>query len=285
MKRWRPFDVLMKIGPILSGHSEGVWNTRSKFGSWNTDGCWPLPKKTFGKSTNQFYLPGFWKKYLSFVEFVASSKLLGSQIRRYHPLLWSQYQPFKKYVQPSDNRLCWFIATNQVPNDLHGPLSRYAKLRVAHAPGMPGTFSPPPRVSDPDMHHGTCMTHVPWCMPGSKTSGFLWSRWCGKRSRHSRCMRNPQFCVSGKRPMLIMMCISWMCADAIPPRNISGKVTEAPINSLAPRRSGCHFKTAIFNLVLLIGIFTSSKDYPLRWMPWDLTDDKSTLVQVMAWCC
>ena len=23
-------------------------------------------------------------------------------------------------------------------------------------------FSPPPRVSDPDMHHGTCVTHVPW---------------------------------------------------------------------------------------------------------------------------
>ena len=26
-------------------------------------------------------------------------------------------------------------------------------------------------------------------------------RWRGKRSRHSRRMRNPQFCVSGKRPM------------------------------------------------------------------------------------
>ena len=84
---------------------------------------------------------------------------------------------------------------------LHGPLTRYVKLRVAHAPGMPGTFSPPPRVSDADMHHGTCVAHVPWCMSGSLTSGFLWSRWRGKRSRHSRRMRNPQFCVSGKRPM------------------------------------------------------------------------------------
>ena len=46
---------------------------------------------------------------------------------------------------------------------------------------MPGTFSPPPRVGDPDMHHGTCVTHVPWCMPGSITSSFLWSRWRGKR--------------------------------------------------------------------------------------------------------
>ena len=45
---------------------------------------------------------------------------------------------------------------------------------------MAGTFSPPQRVSDPDMHHGTCVTHVPWCMPGSLTSGFLWSRCRGK---------------------------------------------------------------------------------------------------------
>ena len=45
------------------------------------------------------------------------------------------------------------------------PLARFVKLLVAHAPGMPWTFPPPPRVSDPDMHHGTCVTHVPWCMP------------------------------------------------------------------------------------------------------------------------
>ena len=29
----------------------------------------------------------------------------------------------------------------------HGPLARYVKLRAAYAPGMPGTFSPPPRDS------------------------------------------------------------------------------------------------------------------------------------------
>ena len=73
---------------------------------------------------------------------------------------------------------------------INGPLVRYVKLRVAHAPGMLGTFSPPPRVRDPDVHYGTCVTHVPRCMPGSLTSGFLWSRW-----------RNQQFCVTGKRPI------------------------------------------------------------------------------------
>ena len=88
---------------------------------------------------------------------------------------------------------------------IHEPLARYVKLWVAHTPGMPGTFSPPPRFSDPDMPHGTCVTHVPWCMPGSLTSGFLWSRWRGKRSRYSWRMRNPQFCLSGKRPIVSLM--------------------------------------------------------------------------------
>ena len=54
------------------------------------------------------------------------------------------------------------------------------KIAGAHALGMPGKFSPPPRASDPGMHHGTCVTHVPWCMPGSLTNDFLWSRRRGK---------------------------------------------------------------------------------------------------------
>ena len=56
--------------------------------------------------------------------------------------------------------------------------------------GNVGNVSSPARVSDPDMHHGTCVTHVPWCMSGSQTSGFLWRRWRGKRSRR---LRNLQF--------------------------------------------------------------------------------------------
>ena len=83
----------------------------------------------------------------------------------------------------------------------HGHRACYVKLRIAHAPGMPGTFFPPPWVSDPDMHHGTCVTHVSRCMPGSLTNGFFWSRWRGKRSRHSRRMSNPHIYVYGKRPM------------------------------------------------------------------------------------
>ena len=94
-----------------------------------------------------------------------------------------------------------FTKGQQRRKRFHGPLTRYVKLQVAHAPGMPGTFPRTSRVSDPDMHHCTCVMHVPCCMPGSLTSGVLWSRCRGKRSRHSRRMRNPQFYVSGKRPM------------------------------------------------------------------------------------
>ena len=86
-------------------------------------------------------------------------------------------------------------------NLVYEPLARYVKVRIAHALGMPGPFSPPSRFCDPDMHHVTYVTHVPWCMPGSLFSGFLWSQWQGKRSRHSRRMHNPRFCVSAKRPM------------------------------------------------------------------------------------
>ena len=54
-----------------------------------------------------------------------------------------------------------------------------------------------PLVNDPGMHHGTCVTpavmHIGIANPNP--------RWRVKRSRHSRRMRNPQFCVSDKRPM------------------------------------------------------------------------------------
>ena len=94
------------------------------------------------------------------------------------------------WTDEGDNAKPWCMQVNG-SHFSHGPLARYLKLRVAHAPEMPGTFSPPSRVSDPDMHHGTCVTHVPWCMPGSLNSGFLCSRWRGKCPQHSRRMLNP----------------------------------------------------------------------------------------------
>ena len=86
------------------------------------------------------------------------------------------------------NRL--FISSHPLPNmwllDHAGiKVSPWASCQIrkiagAYARGMPGTFSPSPQVSDPDMHHGTWVTHVPWYIPGSLTSGFLWKRRRGK---------------------------------------------------------------------------------------------------------
>ena len=81
----------------------------------------------------------------------------------------------------------------------HGPLTRYAKLRDVHAPGMPGTFSRQAWISDPDIHQGTC---IKACMLGSLTNGSLWNWWRGKRFRYSGRMRNSQIYVSGKRPII-----------------------------------------------------------------------------------
>ena len=116
---------------------------------------------------------------------------------------WSSRLSTKKFNESISwmmSSLSWYFPIYlHIPS--HGSLARYVKLRVAHAPEMVGTFSPPPRVCDPDMHHGTCVTHMSWCMPGLLTSGFLWSRRRGKRSRHSRRMHNVQVHVSCKRPM------------------------------------------------------------------------------------
>ena len=80
------------------------------------------------------------------------------------------------------------------------PLKNDGNYQRSREPGIHWSYSPP-WVSDHDMRHGTCVTHVSWCMPGSLTSGFLWSRWRRKRSRHFWRIGNPQFYVSGKRPM------------------------------------------------------------------------------------
>ena len=56
------------------------------------------------------------------------------------------------------------------------------------------------------------------------------------------------------------------------------------VNSLAPGRFQLNFRLVIFKLTFVNGGWGISYGIALRWMPLDLTDDKSTLVQVMAWC-
>ena len=69
----------------------------------------------------------------------------------------------------------WYTRISRYLVPQYGTLTRYLILRVAHASGMPGTFSPPPWVSNPDMHH---LVRGPWL-----GTSFYWYRsgvfhWC-----------------------------------------------------------------------------------------------------------
>ena len=59
------------------------------------------------------------------------------------------------------------------------------------------------------------------------------------------------------------------------------------VTLLGPEGCGNNFRCEIFKLSLWIDIFNTSCKIGLRWVPQDSiddTDDKSTLVQVRAWC-
>ena len=79
----------------------------------------------------------------------------------------------KKYDSANLNSILWTlgIALN--------PWASYQIRKIAGCActGNAGNVFPrrlfqrKPLVSDPGMHHGTCVTHVPWCMSGSLTYG------------------------------------------------------------------------------------------------------------------
>ena len=62
------------------------------------------------------------------------------------------------------------------------------------------------------------------------------------------------------------------------------KHNQCLINSLAAGRCGNNFKSIIFKLIFQIDILNNSYRIALRRMPQNPFDDKSVLVQVMAWC-
>ena len=55
-------------------------------------------------------------------------------------------------------------------------------------------------------------------------------------------------------------------------------------NSLVPGKFEWNFRYLILQIISVVDGWGISFELALRWMSLDLTDDKSTLVQVMAWC-
>ena len=61
-------------------------------------------------------------------------------------------------------------------------------------------------------------------------------------------------------------------------------VSYGRLNSLAPGKFEWNFRHVSFKQILVIDDWGISCEIALTWKPQDLTDGKSTLVQVMAWC-
>ena len=71
-------------------------------------------------------------------------------------------------------------------------------------------------------------------------------------------------------------------AKVIDHPNLVWKYLSA-FKSVSTGRSGFDVKIKIFNIHLLTGIYRSTCDNALRWMPHDLTNSKSILVQMITW--
>ena len=81
---------------------------------------------------------------------------------------------------------------------------------------------------------------------------------------------------------------SWSSADRQCSSNIwviNNLTTAVFFNSLAPGKFEWNFRHVIFKQSLVIDGWCISCEIALLWMSMDFTDDQSTLVQVMAWCC
>ena len=130
-------------------------------------------------------------------------------------------------------------------------------------------FQRKPLVSDPGMHHGTCISHVPWCMSGSNPL------WRGKR--HPWRMRNPQFYVSGKRPIVPSG------ARTSP----GGWPNSGPIRNRHLKQEGAFIvlarKRHSVDKSIHCGVVTPYGDIDRgqHWLRWWLVDDKKPLPEAM----
>ena len=102
-------------------------------------------------------------------------------ICNWHIFSWSIPWQFKHFFNGhliNTSMICSSISlvfTWRVSNDQPWASYQIRKIAGCACAGNAGNVSPrrqfqrKPLVSDPGMHHGTCVTHVPWCMSGSLT--------------------------------------------------------------------------------------------------------------------
>ena len=97
---------------------------------------------------------------------------------------------YRPMASPGNNAPMHDTHTHQWP--CNGPLTRYVKLRLreAHAPGMPGTFFPPPNLKETVSYRSRYASRHVRDARAVMHVGFANPRRRAKRSRHSRRMCN-----------------------------------------------------------------------------------------------
>ena len=125
---------------------------------------------------------------------------------------------------------------------------------------------PPSRVSDPDIHHGTCVTRVPCCIPGSLTRFFLWNWGRGKRSNiPGACVtRNFTYLANGPCDQNLRILFSTHTIYTVTPKSsgiLQGFIRSALVscNGTEPesklKQSICVWSTVWLNAIFLFNIY------------------------------
>ena len=105
----------------------------------------------------------------------------GSQLHEHYFFYRWSIINIKWVMSPGEYCCDYYPGTLSSSSTGNGPLTRYVQLRVAHAPGMLGTFSPPP-TSRAVMHVGS-LNHnggenVPGIPGACATRGFTYLARC-----------------------------------------------------------------------------------------------------------
>ena len=84
--------------------------------------------------------------------------------------------------------------------------------------------------------------------------------------------------------VLLLFCMQNDVIIVCPAKVSSTVDSQFTINSLAPGKFELNVRYLILQIISVTDGWGISYELALRWMSLVLTDDKSTLVQVMAWC-
>ena len=125
------------------------------------------------------------------------------------------------------------------------------------------------------------------------TPAYIWVVFCVIKIIHPNTVYELWTCCSMVYTCPVFLChgmlhynhgsckgISSPDTDQVPPPGYSG----LSFNSLDPGKFEWNFRSLIFQIISVIDGWGISCEFALRWVSHDLTDDKSTLIQVMAWC-